>query len=285
VDLEIILQHWWVLPIAVVFATLAIGSGVSGALFFSPFFMFVVGLEPAEAIGAGLLTEVFGMGNGLRSYVHQKVVDYATARWLLLGAVPAIVVGALFSSMVPSAVLKGIFGAGLIILSGFMLFVPSPEECEPGGNEGELMRNKSAANEETKIVARDGEEYRYPTCWRVPGVAMAAAGGLITGMISAGLPEIVTAQLVLRCRLPVRVAVATSVFVLAITAVVGALVHAFSAEPVWYVVIWSIPGVLVGSAIGSRIGKFLPSNIMEMVLGSIFAIVGAGVLVLEFILK
>lgn len=48
---------WWVFPTSIVFATVAVGSGVSGALFFSPFFMIVVGLSPAQAVGAGLLTE------------------------------------------------------------------------------------------------------------------------------------------------------------------------------------------------------------------------------------
>ena len=83
---------WWIFPSAVIFSTVAVSSGVSGALFFSPFFMLVVGLTPVQAVGAGLLTEVFGMGNGLRSYVQSKLVDYATARWLLLGSVPTVVV-------------------------------------------------------------------------------------------------------------------------------------------------------------------------------------------------
>ena len=81
--METFLTSWWIFPAAVLFSTVAIGSGVSGALFFSPFFMLVVGLSPVQAVGAGLLTEVFGMGNGLRSYVRAKLVDYATARWLL----------------------------------------------------------------------------------------------------------------------------------------------------------------------------------------------------------
>ena len=33
------LAHWWVFPAAVLFATIALASGVSGALFFSPFFI------------------------------------------------------------------------------------------------------------------------------------------------------------------------------------------------------------------------------------------------------
>ncbi|MEN8374142.1 MAG: sulfite exporter TauE/SafE family protein [Gemmatimonadota bacterium] len=277
-----ILDLWWVFPAAVVFSTVAISSGVSGALFFSPFFLLVVGLDPAQAVGAGLLTEVFGMGNGLRSYVRQRVVDYATARWLLAGAVPSIAAGALLAHAVPARTLKVVFGAGLLLLAVFMLFVPTPqtsEEMEP--THGSIERH-SRGKGTTVISSADGEVYEYPTCWRLPGVLMAVAGGALTGMISAGLPEITTSQLVLRCRMPARVAIATSIFTLAIAAVVGAAIHAFSATPVWRVVAWSIPGVLVGSTIGSRVSKHLPGPLMEKVLGVVFAAVGVLVLVLEF---
>jgi len=81
--MDSLFQLWWVFPSAIVFSTVAIATGISGALFFSPFFMLVVGLAPGQAVGAGLLTEVFGMGNGLRSYVGQNMVDFSTAKWLL----------------------------------------------------------------------------------------------------------------------------------------------------------------------------------------------------------
>lgn len=275
------MELWWVFPSAVVFSTIAIGSGVSGALFFSPFFMMVVGLSPVQAIGAGLLTEVFGMGNGLRAYVSAKLVDYATARWLLAGAIPGIVVGAVAADAVDSGILQGIFGVGLLVLSAFLILVRTPEECEPGDRASSRLDRKSEGKGKTVIRARDGTVYEYPTCWRPPGVALAALGGVLTGMISAGLPEISTTQLVARCRIPPRVAIATSVFTLAIVASVGAAVHALHAEPAWNVVAWSIPGVLVGSTLGSRLGKYLPAKVMEKVLGMVFALVGILVLLLR----
>ena len=79
-------------------------------------------------------------------------------------------------------------------------------------------------------------------------------------------------------------AIATSVFVLAVTAAAGAAIHVFSARPPWPVVGWSIPGVLVGSAVGSRVGKYLPAAVMEKGLGVVFALVGALVLVIEYAL-
>ena len=88
-----------------------------------------------------------------------------------------------------------------------------------------------------------------------------------------------------RCSVPVRVAVATSVFTLAITAIVGAGIHAVAARPAWEVVAWSIPGVLVGSTVGSRTGKYIPSTVMEKVLGGVFAAVGGLILALATFIR
>jgi len=277
------LAHWWVFPASILFSTVALSSGVSGALFFSPFFMLVVGLTPSQAIGAGLLTEVFGMGNGLRSYVKQRVVDFQTAKWLLLGSIPAIVVGAFAAHYVDPGLLKLIFGAGLLLLGGFLVYYEAPDQCEPGECEGEYLKEKNTGRGTTTVESTDGETFTYDTCWRVPGVALSTVGGFITGLISAGLPEIVTTQLIVRCRVPPRVAVATGVFVLGVTAVAGAVVHALTATPVWYVVAWSIPGVLVGGTIGTRVGKFLPSELMETGLGVVFGVVGVIVLGVELL--
>ena len=156
-------QLWWVFPASIVFSTVAIGSGVSGALFFSPFFMLVVGLTPVQAVGAGLLTEVFGMGNGLRSYVRAKLVDYATARWLLVGSIPAVIIGAIGADMVSDRILQGIFGTGLLVLSAFLILVRSPEECEPGDRPVALIDAKSEGKGTTVIRARDGAVYEYPS--------------------------------------------------------------------------------------------------------------------------
>jgi uncharacterized membrane protein YfcA len=245
--------------------------------------MLVVGLSPSQAIGAGLLTEVFGMGNGLLNYVRQRVVDYATAKWLLLGAVPAVVVGAVAAHYVPTTLLTLAFGVGLLLLGGFLVYYDPPEKSVPGEREGEFLRQKNTGRGTKTIEASDGETFTYDICWRPPGVAFATAGGFITGLISAGLPEVTTTQLIVRCRLPPRVAVATSVFVLAIAALAGAAVHALAATPVWYVVAWSIPGVLIGGTVGTRVGKYVPSEIMEPALGVVFALVGVIVLVSELL--
>jgi uncharacterized membrane protein YfcA len=188
------------------------------------------------------------------------------------------VLGALSPHVVPTALLTLAFGAGLVVLGSFLVYYDPPEAQKPGEREGAFLRRKNTARGTTTLESRDGEAFEYDTCWRPPGVAFASVGGFVTGLISAGLPELTTSQLIIRCRIPPRVAVATSVFVLAVAAVAGAVVHALAATPVWYVVAWSIPGVVIGGTAGTRFGKYVPQEIMEPALGVVFALVGVIVL-------
>lgn len=59
------LQYWYMFPIAILVATTAMASGVGGATFFAPIFMLALRLSPEVAIGAGLITEVFGFASGV----------------------------------------------------------------------------------------------------------------------------------------------------------------------------------------------------------------------------
>jgi uncharacterized membrane protein YfcA len=87
------------------------------------------------------------MGNGLRSYVKQRVVDFQTAKYLLAGSVPAIIVGAFAAHYVDPTILKLIFGAGLLLLGGFLVYYEAPENCEPGECEGEYLKRRTAVKE------------------------------------------------------------------------------------------------------------------------------------------
>lgn len=109
--------------------------------------------------------------------MKQGVVDYATAKWLLLGSIPAIVLGSLAAHWVDPTLLELVFGAGLLLLGGFILSYPSPEACEPG----EKADEKSGDDVETVIETTDGETYRYRTCWRTPGSGWRASAGSSPG--------------------------------------------------------------------------------------------------------
>lgn len=74
--MDALLAHWYLFPLSIGIATLAMATGIGGAVFFSPLFMIVLGLKPHTAVGAALLTELFGFASGPYAYVRSKLIDY-----------------------------------------------------------------------------------------------------------------------------------------------------------------------------------------------------------------
>lgn len=273
--IEDALVIWWVFFVAVAVATLALSTGISGALFFAPFFLLVLGLEPAQAIGAGLMTELFGTSFATFNYARQGVIDVAFARTMLLVTVPLGMAGAALALVIDAGALQVIFGGTMVILA-LVVFRASLRTAQPVA-EAALVGGGSA----TVIVARDGQEYRYVLGDRRMGLSLCGLGAALTGLMSAGLPEINTTQLMVRYRIPARVAVATSIMVLTVTVFFAAGIHAFAGEPAWTVVVWSIPGVMLGAQIGPRLQKIVPEKLAARLMALVFVGVGALVIGVE----
>ena len=277
-ELSEVLSIWWVYPVSVIVATVALSSGISGALFFAPFFLLAVGLAPAQAIGAGLMTELFGTFFGALNYVRQQVVDFAIVRHLLIVTVPLAIVGAFVALVIDPGALQAIFGLALIGLATIMLWFSYRGSRRIGG----VTPNAGSFQGETGplrvIRARDGRQYRYVTPGKAVSMVLCGFGAFLTGLMSSGLPEINTTQLIIRGPVPTRVAVGVSITVLTITVFFASGIHAISGEPAWQVVVWSIPGVITGAQIGPRIQGRIPPHIAERVLAVLF--IGVGVLVI-----
>ena len=119
------LQYWFMLPIAVLIATIAMASGVGGATFFSPLFILALGLPPDVAIGTGLITEVFGFASGLAAYARRRLIDYRLGLALVVVTIPMALLGTLASGWVSSEFLKVVLGVGLFAVA--LSFLRAPE--------------------------------------------------------------------------------------------------------------------------------------------------------------
>jgi uncharacterized membrane protein YfcA len=112
---------------------------------------------------------------------------------------------------------------------------------------------------------------------------IAGIGGLFVGMISTGLGELNGYFLLQRCRVPRAVSVATSVFVVAITALSASVGHFYkfttfggdTLQIVFSIVIFTIPGVITGAQFGSFVSRKIPQHSFEKGLGLLFILVAA----------
>ena len=120
-------ENWFMFPISIVIATIAMASGVGGATFFAPIFLLGLGLPAEVAIGVGLITEVFGFTSGLVAYLRRKLVDFKLAGALLMFSIPMAVLGVVAANYVNPDILKGILGMGLLAVAFSLLRAPAPD--------------------------------------------------------------------------------------------------------------------------------------------------------------
>lgn len=278
--MEITLEYWYLLPLSILIATIAMSSGIGGAVFFSPLFMIVLKLDPVEAVGTALITELFGFTSGLVAYLKSGLIDFKLGMNLLLFSVPAAILGTLFGQLIPPLVLKAVFATGIIFI-GTQLYTSWKKE-EKEKFEGE--REKSfGVHYEKLLVDKSGREFRYTVCNKDMGRFFAGIGGAFVGMISVGLAELQEYHLVARCKVPAPVAVATSVFVVVISVFVASAGHFYEflteggtevLSKVTNVILFTIPGVIIGGQIGPILQKKLPEDKMKAGVALLFVLVG-----------
>ncbi|MFC1969135.1 sulfite exporter TauE/SafE family protein [Chloroflexota bacterium] len=263
---------WFMFLVGTGIATIAIMAGIGGAVLFAPFFMLVLRLDPLIALGAGLVIEFFGFSSGVVGYWRKREIDFGIVRKIIIFTVPATAVGILLGRIVPAFGLQILLTLLLSYLAYQFLF--TGKECVP----------------------------KDPRCTGVSGISSeslvdgtikftSSIGGLLVGMISAGLGEINELNFLKRMRLPVPTASATSVFLVAMSASVGSVFHAYFLltkgdlsiiNEVLSILVFTVPGVIVGAQIGVFLANNLNAAIMGKFVGVLFSILAVLTLLLVF---
>ena len=124
--------------------------------------------------------------------------------------------------------------------------------------DSEIKKEYPKEAAKTTLVTRDGEEISYTVCNRTEGSILGAIGALFIGMISTGLGELNGYFFLQRCKVPSRVSVATSVFIVAITALtasVGHFINFAQAGPETLSLVFSIVIFTIPRSEERRVGK------------------------------
>ena len=281
------LMYWFMFPGCIVIATIAMLSGISGAALLTPVmilgfpFLHVGTLTPAAAVSMALLTEFFGFGSGVVGYYRRKLIDFMAAKTLLVVAIPAAIGGALISHTIDPMYLRVVYGGFMIVIATILLrhvreSVRNPTAIAPTTSIGRIRE----VNDETVIKASDGTEYRYKLCDVRGGRFYTGFGAVMAGLTSTGIGEVIMPQLVRMCKMPVAVAAATSVFVVAATVLSGSITHMAMqivegglANIPWNLVIYTVPGALIGGQIGAMYQGKVSSVKMERLIAMLFYII------------
>jgi len=278
--MQALFTYWYLFPIAILIATIAMSSGTDGAIFFSPLFMLGLQLEPKVAIGTALATEIFGFLSGFFAYYRARLIDFRLGFQLMVFAVPTAIAGAFIADYIPDQWLKGIFAIGILVIA-LQLYRSWKQDKQLSSSHKKHEMKPKEYNQ--CLTDHNNKTYYYTITHRSLGRTFAAIGGLFVGMMSAGLAEILEYRLVGQCKVPGPVAVATTIMVVVGTVLFASVTHAYqffnSASPedmqqVGSIVIFTVPGVLIGGQIGPLVQRRIDEQLVQPILVGLFVILG-----------
>ncbi|MEF8866723.1 MAG: sulfite exporter TauE/SafE family protein [Salinibacter sp.] len=277
-------EFWYMFPLGIAMTAVGIASGVGGATFYSPLFILGLGLPPPLAIGAGLIVEACGFGSGVYAYLRRRLIDHRIVRAMLVATVPAALAGTLVAHYVRADILKSVLGMGLFAVAAS--FLRTPDAVSAARLNDLAEESPDAAG--TCLTTARGEEICYTVCNKTEGRLISGLGAFFMGAASSGLGELNGYFLLQRCRVPVRVSVATTVVVVAATALVASIGHIVQIGrqglpklvTMGNLLLFTVPGVVIGAQLGPMLADRVPDRVMEVGLGLLFTITG-GLLLVE----
>ena len=227
--------------------------GGGGSILTVPILAYVAGMDAKEAIAASLF--VVGVTSAVSVVAHAR---NGRVRWrtgLIFGA----------------AGMAGAFGGGLLggYIPGTILMIAFA-----------LMMLATAA---AMIRGRRGQA-GAPTVQELPVLKVVVEGmvvGLVTGIVGAGGGFLVVPALVLLGGLPMSVAVATSLLVIAMKSFAGLAGYLTTVQLDWPLVL-AVTGVAVaGSFVGARLAGIIPEQALRKGFGVFVLAMAVLVLVQE----
>jgi uncharacterized membrane protein YfcA len=268
---------WWAWPILLFILTSVLGvlaalAGIGGSVLFVPI---VSGFLPFLHIdftrGAGLMVALTGALAAGPTLLRQDLAHLRLAIPVALIASFTSIFGAMAGLAMPPHVVQIFLGVVIIaiffIMTRFSTEVPAPP----------ARRDPIAALLGIRGEYRDVQRNRIIT-WEpqrmVLGMVCFAGVGLMAGMFGLGAGWANVPVLTIVMGVPLRIAVGTSYFLLAITDTSAAWIYLNRGAVIPLIAIPSVLGIMTGAQVGARLLVWLPPAIIRLIVLGVLLLAG-----------
>lgn len=236
-------------------------AGMSAAVVVSPMLITFLGMNPYEAIGIALASDVLASAVSAYTYGKNKNIDLKRSRTLFISVLIFTLIGAGIAHLVPSTTMGNmtVYASLLMGINFIMKSFKEEKPKEPRTFQGKL-----------KII--------------VP-ILCGALIGFICGFIGAGGGIMMLLLLTTVLGYELKTAVGTSVFIMTFTALFGATSH-FVLEgilPDLYVFTICVLSTLIFARLGALFANRAEPKILNRATGIVLATLGVFMLIANFL--
>lgn len=234
-------------------------AGMSAAAVISPMLIAFLGMEPYMAVGIALASDVLASAVSAYTYGKNKNLDIKNGVIMMAAVLAFTVVGSYLASLLPAATM-GNFSVFMTFLLGVKFIV------RPVMTTKEAMQSISAKKRAVQSV--------------VCGVIV----GFICGFVGAGGGMMMLLILTSVLGYELKTAVGTSVFIMAFTALTGAVSHfAIGGAPDWTVFALCVVFTLLWARIAAVFANKAEPKTLNRATGVVLVVLGAVVMLFKLV--
>lgn len=251
------------MDLAIILAAIAAGSAIGlvlalvgggGSILAVPLLVYLVGVKsPHAAIGTAAVAVALNAASSLAGHARSGNVKWPCATTFAGAGVIGAALGAEAGKAMDGARLLALFG-GLMVLVGLSMLRP----------------RQSADNPDVRLE-------RSTASVLLPRLVPTGLGvGALAGFFGIGGGFLIVPGLVMATRMPLRIAVGTSLVVVTALGLTTATSYALSGYVDWALVGLMVIGGLIGAGIGIPLGKLLARHkrAMELGFGGLVILIG-----------
>lgn len=238
------LTYWYIFPISVCIAVVANASGFSGSVLFQPIFNFFLQLPIDSSIATGIATETIGMSSGAYRYHKMGKVNMK----VVIAVLPFVVIGIVSGLFVFSTISK----LSLRFLVGIVIF--------------------SIASRQLYISIKN--EYVSKRKTLTSSIPKQFFAGLASASTGTGIAEIHQPIFEYDVGLETKNANASAIMIEALGNWLISIFNLSIGNINYEVLMFSIPGVLIGAQLGAVMSDYIFSRFTKIVFGVCVSLIG-----------
>lgn len=232
-------------------------AGMSAAAVISPMLITFLGVPAYQAVGIALASDVLASGVSAYTYGKNKNLDIKNGFVMMVTVLAFTLVGSMLASLLPSATM-GAFSMVMTLMLGIKFII------KPVMTTKEKMLETSPKKRLIQSI--------------ICGIVI----GLICGFVGAGGGMMMLLILTSVLGYELKTAVGTSVFIMAFTALTGALSHFVIDEaPDIFILVCCILSTLLFARIAALFANKAEPKVLNRVTGAILAILGIAMIIVN----
>ncbi|WP_153732058.1 sulfite exporter TauE/SafE family protein [Sporosarcina obsidiansis] len=245
-------------------------AGLGGGTILVPVTLFIglnlgmiPNITPQSVVGLSVIMMIAnGLGSTI-SYMKVKTIDYRSAFLFFIASIPGIIVGAWINKSLSIQSFNLYFGILLIVLSTLLLTRKYLKPIRWFVDNGKKMTFTDPQGE-THV-------YGYPIWF---AILLSLFIGLTSGVFGIGGGTMVVPAMILLFLFPPHVAVATSMLMVFLSAVVNSVSHISLGHVPWLYTIPVVPGAYFGGMLGAYLNGKMKSDTLVLVIRIILLVFG-----------